>query len=284
MAAVAVCLVFGWLTLQRAPEGRVRVGLAVTDATVASFETEDRDEAMAVVRAYASRVEALAAQGAEIVVLPEKFVSVHAAWAQETRATLALAARNARVTLVAGLNERPPAGPLRNLAVVFSPEGEILAEYSKQHLLPGPESGYERGSRDTRIGRLGVAICKDMDFPDLGRRQSRAGAGLLLVPAWDFVKDARLHGHMAILRGIEGGYAIARTAQEGLMTVTDAHGRIVAERASFDRPEVLLVADVGLGPGRTIYSRMGDAFGWVAVALGTVLLLAAGLRGRRPDQ
>src|SRR5687768_3429928 len=84
-------------------------------------------------------------------------------------------------------NTTPP--ERRNVAVVFGPNGDVILEYDKQHLVPGIERAYRAGNS---IGLLwgesvptGVAICKDLDFIPLGRAYARAGVGLLLVPAWD---------------------------------------------------------------------------------------------------
>ena len=172
------------------------------------------------------------------------------------------------MTIVAGFNllgERE----LRNVADVFGPDGAVVLRYDKVHMVPGPEAGYHKGDA---IGLIegakvpaGVAICKDMDFVPLGRAYARAGTVLMLVPAWDFVKDAWLHSRMAVMRSVECGYALARTAAEGLLTVSDDRGRILAERASGAAPEVLLTADVPVGHGGTLYSRTGDWFPWLCV-------------------
>jgi apolipoprotein N-acyltransferase len=55
-----------------------------------------------------------------------------------------------------------------------------------------------------------MTICKDMDFPGLSREYGQDDTALLLVPAWDFELDGWLHGRMAILRGVESGFSIAR--------------------------------------------------------------------------
>jgi apolipoprotein N-acyltransferase len=103
---------------------------------------------------------------------------------------------------------------------------------------------------------------------------------LLLVPAWDFVNDGWLHSRMAVLRGVEGGYAVARGATHGLLTVSDARGRILAERSSSDSPDVLLAAIVPVGPGGTFYSHTGDWFAWSCIGA-VVACIAAGRRNRR---
>ena len=54
-----------------------------------------------------------------------------------------------------------------------------------------------------------------MDFPRLSREYGKDGAAVLLVLAWDFSDDGWLHGRMAILRGVESGFSIARAPKQG---------------------------------------------------------------------
>jgi apolipoprotein N-acyltransferase len=218
-----------------------------------------------------------------MVVLPEKFVGVAPRYADTALALLQNAARQHRVWVVAGVNYTG-LPELRNTALVIAPDGQLVTAYDKVHLVPGWEAGYARGSK-TAIVRAqyestGVAICKDMDFPAWTRRYARGGVGVMLVPAWDFGADARLHARMAVMRGIEGGFSIVRAAQEGLLTVSDSRGRILAEASSASAPEVLLVAEVAPGSGRTIYSAAGDWFGWLAAGAAVLVLVAA--RHRAP--
>lgn len=183
------------------------------DATIETFETERPEVALPVVDAYARRIRTLAGRGEEVVVLPEKFVGVTPAYAGHVYERLASAAREGNTVAVAGFHQSGPSGK-RNMAVVFGADGRALAEYDKTHLVPGFEAKYRPGKG---LGLLqmgertwGTAICKDMDFPRLGRWYSGAGVGLMLVPAWDFVRDGRAHSRMAVLRGVEGGYAVVR--------------------------------------------------------------------------
>jgi apolipoprotein N-acyltransferase len=275
LGLVVPALAFGWLRLaEPEPAARLRVGLAASDATVRYFRTQRPDEALPVVEAYARRVGELAARGAQVVVLPEKFVGVTPAYAGQAAAILAAAARRHHVVVVAGFN-RVGERPLRNVALVLGPDGRQLAEYDKARPLPGFEGGYLVGRTPLLLalpaGTAGVAICKDMDFPGWLRGYTAAGRpGVLLVPAWDFVRDRRLHARMAVARGVESGFALARAAQNGLATASDDRGRILAEAPS--DPEALVVADLPLGPGRTFYSRHGD---WLGQA--SILLLAAAI-------
>jgi apolipoprotein N-acyltransferase len=61
---------------------------------------------------------------------------------------------------------------------------------------------------------------------------------------------------------------MVRNAREGMLTVTDQYGRIVAETRSAPMPGKMLMAFVpGGGQVETIYTVIGDAFGWACVAL-----------------
>jgi len=113
----------------------------------------------------------------------------------------------------------------------------------------------------------GVAICKDFDFTEPARAYGRAGVGLMLAPAWDFHVDGSWHGHMAVMRAVEDGFSLARSARNGVLTVADDRGRIVAETASDAAPIALLMSSVRVGHDETLFLLLGDWFGWFAIAL-----------------
>lgn len=276
-------LSFGVARLQEHPGApEVRVGLAATDQGVgAAFRTGDPTLALGVAHAYADRAARLAAQGAQIVILPEKFVGVTPADSEAIEQVFHDAASASHVILIAGVNRWSLHPPL-NQAVIFGPDGRVILEYEKHHMLPGPETGYEIGGAPGLFpgpgGPWGVAICKDMDFPRWSREYGRRGVRILAVPAWDFVVDARLHSRMAVLRGVEEGFTIARSAQQGNMTFSDAYGRILAEKSSSQAPDALLVANIPGGPGATLYQRFGDWFGWACAIALPALILASQFR------
>ncbi len=274
--AMAVLGYGAYRLLQPQQDDAIRVGLAATDQGIeAAFETENTTQAMATANAYAGRIARLGARGVQVVVLPEKLVGVTRANTEAVSNVFASAARAAGVTVIAGFNH-VISEPRRNLATVFAPDGETRVHYEKHHLLPGLETGYGAGSEigifSAAGSRWGVAICKDMDFPAWSRRYGRQHVRILAVPSWDFVRDGRLHARMAVVRGVENGFALARVAQQGLLTLSDAYGRIVAETPSSASPDAMLVAELSPGPGRTLYTRTGDWLGWISVALLPVLL------------
>jgi len=220
--------------------------------------------------AYVAQIERAADNDNRIILLPEKIAHLGPDERGVAIEQLAEIARRRDLLLIAGVDDETEEGRF-NRAFVFTPED--WQTYDKRHMIPGFESHFDIGEGPLifeRDGvRYGVAICKDMDFPDLGRGYS--GVDVMLVPAWDFGVDAWLHSRMAILRGVENGYNIVRSAREGVMTVSDAYGRVTAEAPSGPQTAYpVRVNPHGLGP--TLYSRIGDVFGWAMLALAGVLI------------
>jgi len=95
------------------------------------------------------------------------------------------AAARRGIHIVAGFAESDGAG-LFNTAVLVAPDGEVSA-YRKTHLF-GSECGlFDLGDRlvcvDTRWGRVGLAICYDLWFPEVARALALAGASLIAAPS-----------------------------------------------------------------------------------------------------
>ena len=236
---------------------------------------EGEAQAARVAEAYADLVRGLAAERPEIIVLPEKAFALRRDSA--AAAPLIRAAEQVDAVIVAGFDETLPDGRRVNTARIFMPRGPSLV-YFKRKLVPGIRQAFAAGAVPLAFGDRGVAICKDMDFAAMIR--SNGSVRLMLAPAWDFGADGRLHARMAVVRGVENGFALARAAAQGRLTVSDAYGRIIAERATSAERPVTLAADVGLGSGETLYRRAGDAFGWIIV-VGAAGLLIASRRKRK---
>jgi apolipoprotein N-acyltransferase len=229
---------------------------------VKAFRTGDPAAALRVTRAYADVIRAQAARGTRIFVTPEAGVE------QQALAPLADAARQTGSLVVVGTHGRHPA---RNMAIALSPDGKVQT-YDKRHLLLPGEDAYTPGKRPGLIGAgRAMAICKDLDFPRTIRGDARSGIRLMMVPANDFMKDGWIHARQAILRGVENGFAMVRSAFSGVETVTDAQGRVLASARTDHFGMIVTRATVPLGPGPTLYTRIGDVFAWLCVAAALVL-------------
>ncbi len=81
-----------------------------------------------------------------------------------------------------------------NASYLLSPQGEILGSYRKIHLFGFNSQetqiltpGNQVTVVDTALGRLGMATCYDLRFPELFRRMASMGAVLFLVcSAWPY--------------------------------------------------------------------------------------------------
>jgi|HigsolmetaAR205D_1030408.scaffolds.fasta_scaffold00442_2 Apolipoprotein N-acyltransferase len=278
---LAFVLVFGAWRLAQPYERSVRVGLAAIDELTLQALQGD-DAAAEVAQRYAMVLAAFESQDLDFIVLPERMFADRADEIAAGSAPLLAAANALDVTIVAGFDETLADGRHANTARLFTPTGN-WSSYAKRRLIPGLEANLVPGDRPMVIDGVGVAICKDMDFPRMIREYGREGATLMLVPAWDFVVDGRLHSRMAVLRAIENGFAMARAAASGRLTVNDAYGRIVAEAVTTPSAPAVLTAEVGLTSlVRPLYVRIGDLFAWLTVAGALVLVALCRVCGRVP--
>jgi apolipoprotein N-acyltransferase len=268
---------FGIARLSQDYQGEARVALIGLDRYEAAAYGGDSAD-LAVAREFAALIKTAASAHPDYIVLPEKQLG-GARVADGSAALLAQAAAAAApATVIAGFDEVIDGDQRVNSAQVLVP-GQPLRRYIKRRLIPGVEQGYVVGGGSFVEGTRGVAICKDMDFPRMIRDYGRREVELMLVPAWDFVADGRLHARMALIRGVENGFALARAATAGRLTVSDRYGRVIAEAITSPEQPVTLVADVGLRGGATLYARVGDAFAWLCAA-STLGLLTWRLRRR----
>ena len=132
-------------------------------------------------------IRALAAEGAELVVLQELHTSRYFCQIEDPALfdlaepipgpscdTLSAVARECNVVLLASLFERRAPGLAHNTAVVFERDGQLLGRYRKMHI-PDDPGYYEKfyftpgdlGFKpiDTSVGRLGVLVCWDQWLP-----------------------------------------------------------------------------------------------------------------------
>ena len=285
LVGAVLLLVLGYGTLrlnQPAPQQRIKVGLVASDIPPRNgFIAEPGAEAQQVLTAYAAQARQLAARGAQVVVMPEKIAALRDSDTPAIDPLFQSIADSSGATIIVGELQVSP-GPLRyNRARVYSPQTPV-AHYDKEHMLPPAESNLTPGTEKLSFTRaatqLGVAICKDMDFTSMTLAYAGVGAQLMLVPGWDVNSDRTWHGHMAIMRGVEGGFSIARAARNGYLTVSDDRGRVLAETRSDAAPFATLLADVPVGHRSTLFQRWGDWFAWLSVAaLAWVLARLAGL-------
>ena len=257
---------FGWWRISQQSENQmVKVGMvAIDDFIDAPVPPETAAKVWA---SYNKQITQLAAEGARLVLLPEKIAQFDNQSAEAKLHELAEIAKANKVDLFLGAGQGRA-----NRMWRITAEGHVAEHFDKHHLVPGLEARFLPASEyvETSIGadRYGMAICKDMHFASMGRAYGQRGVQAMLVPAWDFYVDAWMAARMTALRGVESGFTIIRSSREGLLSVSDRTGRFLAERRSAPYPGVSLLAEAPIGPPElTLYARFGDVFGWLCVAL-----------------
>ncbi len=277
-AVLCAVLLFGAWRLRSSTAAKSVAAVLIAKDMPMSAYLGSEQQALELLHEYADEIRRVTPPGTDVVVLPEKIARVSDNVLTEVDALFASAAAATGAMIDIGLVRRTSSGAF-NSSRVYSPDQKVSANYDKHHLLLGVEPEHpgnpnERVLLNLPIGRAGLQICKDMDFPRLSREYARDGASLLLVPAWDFDLDRWLHARMAVLRGVENGFALARAARNGLLTLSDSRGRILGEKATVPGQFVSLSGKVNVVREQTLYSQTGDWFAWICGA-GFVALLVA---------
>lgn len=106
---------------------------------------------------------------------------------QDEESRFAAIAANYHVMILAGL-VRKENGKLYNSTVFWGRDGKVIDVYHKIHLAGDEPEVFVAGDRlhtvDTEFGRIGMAICWDMQFPEMARNLARKGCDLIVCPTW----------------------------------------------------------------------------------------------------
>lgn len=221
------------------------------------------------------QVRAAAADGATLVVLPEKWPlmaegAALAAGAEPIDGPATSAARSwaaeLGVALLAGsFTESHPAGRPTNTSLLIDPDGRIVADYRKIHMFDVDVDGVayresateDAGDRVTVAelagARIGMAVCYDLRFPELFRALVDRGATVFTLPSAFTVPTGRAHWEPLVrARAIENQAFVLAAGQVGKAgpkfnswghsMIVDPWGRILA--AVEDETEGFAAADL----------------------------------------
>ena len=180
-----------------------------------------------------------AERGAQLVALPEYFPMIGAQDADRLAAREKLGhgpiqdflrecATRHGIWLIGGSIplHAEDAGKLRNSCLAYNPRGDVVAHYDKIHLF-----GFRKGSEhydeaatieagsapvafDTPFGRVGLAICYDLRFPELFRQLGEVD--LIVIPAAFTETTGRAHWELLLrARAVENQCYVMAPAQGG---------------------------------------------------------------------
>ncbi|NXS88191.1 NIT1 amidase, partial [Erpornis zantholeuca] len=190
-------------------------------------------------RQCSALVRRAAAQGARLVFLPEGFDFIGTGAEQSLQLAEPLSgdivgryrelASPLCVPMSPGCPQAPSVSPCP-LHVPVSPGCQVVATYRKLHLfdaeLPGGlalrESSFTNPGRellppiDTPVGKVGLAVCYDLRFPELSQALREAGAQILTFPSAFTVPTGAAHWEVLLrARAIECQCYVVAAAQTG---------------------------------------------------------------------
>ena len=230
-------------------------------------------------------IDALSDYRADFAVLPEFFsaplmglrpelnsveaVRFLASFTDEVRDALADMAVSYNINIVGGSMPVIENEKVYNVAYLMRRDGSVEAQY-KIHITPHERRDWviQGGDKlqvfDTDAGRVGILICYDVEFPELGRILADEKMDILFVPFWTDTKNGYLRvRHCAQARAIENECYVAIAGSVGNLPRVDAvdiqyaqssvfspsdfyfpHDAIISE--SVPNTEMLMFADVDL--------------------------------------
>ena len=273
----ALAFLIGSIRVLLAPKSpSVRVAMVASDRLIPQSESGDMSDAADIVALYAKLVRKAADGRSQVVVLPEKIVGIAPRFEWDVVQGFSRIASMSHVWLVVGINQIDRS-PKRNIAVVFDPDGKIAVAYAKHHLIPSLEWDYKPGTKpavfDAPWGRTAVLICQDLDFCDTARQLAEHQVRVVLAPASDWRGSETIHQRMAVVRGVEAGFSLARAARGGMVSANDSRGRQIASGVTSPNNDSVVIADLPLGTGWTLYPHVGDWFGQLCVIFTILLML-----------
>lgn len=192
-----------------------------------------------------------------------------------------------------------------NGAVLIEPNRSINQEYRKIHLVPFGEhipfdrhiaflrkvdfgeGDYSPGTSltvfETEKFKFACLICFESIFPELCRTFVHEGAEILINITNDGwfgkISGAQQHNNMAILRSVENGVVLLRSANTGISMIVDQFGRVRVERPLF--VEDIIAFSLDIDPINTFYRRLGDLLPMISLVLVTVFVARSYFLKRR---
>jgi apolipoprotein N-acyltransferase len=177
-----------------------------------------------------------------------------------------------------------------NKLVVVGPDGTIVGEHIKHNAIPGVEIIETDNSPleiiDTPYGKVAFLICFDMDHHELPLEASEADIIFAVSNDWPAMDP--LHTQMASVTGIANGYSVIRPTGRGLSVASDYRGVIASQvdvypfdmdgnmvpDEEFQNEGTIMIANVPVHGVTTVYSILGDYFGWLCVlGLGFLVII-----------
>jgi apolipoprotein N-acyltransferase len=241
--------------------------------------------------------QALAESRPQVVFWPEATLTFFLENEPLYRKAIAHVLAPSRAQLVVG-GPRSVGNPARtyfNSIFLLAPDGEILATYDKQRLVPFAERfpfgsvallrrhfarvreftpGEPSAPLPTVVGPAGVTICNEAMFPEIAAARVRAGATFLVDPAndtWLTPKFSAQQFDIVRLRTVEQRRYLVRASTSGPSAIVDPLGNVPVRTKFMTRAAI--AGTIYPSTTVTLYCRIGDLFAWACTAAAIIATL-----------
>lgn len=173
----------------------------------------------------------------------------------------------------------------QNMAALVSPDGEIGAPYVKHHIakVVGEDckGGTEYPVYRTEFGIIGIMICYDGYFPDVGRKLAAQGARLIAMPSNTMTPAISRIAPRAVIpfRAVENGVGIAVADMVYGSMIIDPFGRILKQAPM--KSGVIISGNLPLLNRNTFYTRYGYLFPYICLICLVLILGLMAIRKKK---
>jgi apolipoprotein N-acyltransferase len=312
-ALFGLVLLYGKIQLSRPIEGK-SLRVSVVQGNIEQAKKWDRTYRSYIIERYEELSRKASGDQPRLVIWPEAatpgFVLNDSALLRRVTGL----AREMNTYFLIGSSEYPKfqrarlkVGGLGNTALFISPDGKVLGQYLKIHLVPFAEhvpyeklipwprfivpekmKGFEIPGNEITLfdlqgSRFGVLICWESIFPGLFRSFVKEGAHFMVNitnEGW-FNKPTIFYQYVAmnVFRAVENRVYLVRCANTGISCFIDPHGNIIAKVKDEKGRDIyipgVLTVPVIAADVKTIYTQWGDWFCFLSIGCSIGCLILA---------
>lgn len=225
-----------------------------------------------------------AQEGAQLLITPEMYLSGYNIGVAEVRhraravdgayyEAVSQIARDQDLAILYGYPELGEDGVIYNSAQLVDETGKLILNYRKTHLYGDVDKAqFSAGDRRSEIAmfhgwKVALAICYDVEFPELLRAYARDGAEIVLVPTANMLPYTGVATRLVPARAEENGFYVAYCNYVGTEGVFEYCGLSCVcgpdgtDRARADQSEQLIIADLNrddVAKCRTLTTYLSD--------------------------
>ncbi len=289
-------------------------------AVQGNISSKEKTQIYSISRTY-EIYEALTLDGIEkgspgLILWPETVMNVTMKYYPDLMADISNIAKDSGAVIFTGTfdeTEGDEGTEAYNAVCAFYPNGEMSETgYYKRHLVPFGEyipladiiskvlplftdydltadsltAGRDSAVFDTEYGKVGALICFDSIYEDLTRESVLDGAELLITStneSWcgNSTLAYQHHSH-SVMRAVESGRYMLRSASTGISSVIDCYGRVL-DSLPLDESGYVC-AEVEMRDSMTFYTLTGNLIIYVAAAYIVLSLGYTAVKSRKDNK